>query len=390
MKNALRMYLKKPQSKIAVIIALMAQLIFCIVWMTAYDGVLDRVNHLKIAIVNENGEFGSNIAKQLQSNLPFEVSTASQEAAMDDLVQRKVHLVLTIPDKFQQSLTTPGMQAHLSYTINESNPQLTKNVMQTIITKVTDELNRNASLQGTEAVLQQLKLPPQQAEQTAISILNKVDSNVKSLNPVNGMHNQMVPMMLVLASYVGAMMMAMNIHQVAESIGSAVSKWHHFAVRVLVIVVAAALISIVGSSLIAALGGQMESGFASFWLFHFLTLFTFMLFAQMFLIVMGMAGMFLNMTVLSLQLVTSGTIVPRQMLSGFYQSLGHYLPATYAVEGIMNLQFGGVHTGEDVEVLFVIIVSTVLLSLLVTALKKQAKPAQTDSAPAAELSAANS
>ncbi|CAN7763872.1 ABC transporter permease [Paenibacillus sp. LjRoot153] len=373
MKKAIIMYFKKPQTTIAVVVALMAQLIFCVVWMTAYDGVLDRVNHLKIAIVNEDGEFGKTIEKQLQSNFPFEIITSTKEKAMDELMLRDVHLIVTIPEKFGQSLTSPGTQAKLSYIMNESNPQLTKSVMQTIVTKVTNELNHNVSLQGTEVALQQLKLPTDQAQRTAQNLLNKVGSEVESLHPVNGMQNQMVSMMLILASYVGAMLMAMNVHQVSETIGALISKWQHFAVRSLLIVFAALLISIVGSSLIASLGGQMESGFGSFWLFHFLTLLTFMFFAQMFLMAMGMAGMFLNMAVLSLQLVTSGTIVPKQMLSGFYQWLGQFLPATYAVEGIMNLQFGGVNTDKDIWTLFVTSLICVIISLVVTILKKQEK-----------------
>jgi len=194
------------------------------------------------------------------------------------------------------------------------------------------------------------------------------------------MHNQMVPMMLVLASYVGAMLMAMNIHQASESIGAALSKGQHLAVRSAVIVIAAFLISIAGSSLIAALGGQMESGFGMFWLFHFLTLITFMFFAQMFLVVLGMAGMFLNMAVLSLQLVTSGTIVPREMLSDFYQWLGQYLPATYAVEGIMNLQFGGMNTAQDVWTLLAVIGASLIITIAVAIAKKQNNPQHTATA----------
>jgi uncharacterized phage infection (PIP) family protein YhgE len=101
---------------------------------------------------------------------------------------------------------------------------------------------------------------------------------------------------------------------------------------------------------------------------------TFMFFAQMFLIVMGMAGMFVNMSMLSLQLVSSGTVVPNQMLSGFYQAIAHYLPATYSVEGLMNLQFGGIHTLYDVGLLIVFSICSVCIGLAVTMLKKQVKP----------------
>ncbi|AHV95749.1 YhgE/Pip domain-containing protein [Paenibacillus sabinae] len=371
MKNLVKTYVKKPQTILAVVVALMAQLIFCLVWMTAYDGVLDRTDHLKVAIVNEDGEFGKNIENQLSGTLPFEVTAMSKEQAMDGLVHRNVHLILTIPDQFGEKLTTPGTQAVLTYSINESNPQLTKSVMQTVITKVTNEMNRNASLQGTQMVLEQLKLPSNQASQTAESLLNKIGSDVKSLNPVNGMHNQMVPMMLVLASYVGSMLMAMNIHQASEAVGSALTKWQHFRFRLLINGFAAALISIVGSSLIAVFGGQMESGFGLFWMFHFLTMLTFLFVAQLFLTIFGMAGMFINMTMLSMQLVTSGTIVPRQMLSHFYQSLGSFLPATPAVEGIMNLQFGGQDTAKDVWLLLLTILVSVSITVVITFLKKQ-------------------
>jgi YhgE/Pip-like protein len=353
----------------------MAQFIFCVFWMTAYDGVFDRTNHLKISIVNEDGEFGKGIEQQLKSNLPFEMTSLSKEDAMQELEQRNIHLIITIPEKFGETLKTPGAKAKISYTMNESNAQLPKGIMQTVTTKVTNELNANASLQGTQMVFEQLKMPSQQASQTAQNILNKVESEVTSLHPVKGMHNQMVPMMLLLGSYVGAMLMAMNMHQVSLAIGSVLTKGQHFAVRTLFVGIASIIVSLVGSSIIAAFGGQMESGFVSFWLFHWLTVMTFMFFAQMFLMVMGMAGMFVNMSMLSLQLVSSGTIVPKEMLSGFYQGVAHFLPATYSVEGVMNLQFGGIHTLHDAGLLIVFSLSSVCIGFAATMLKKPIKPA---------------
>ncbi|WP_438349415.1 YhgE/Pip domain-containing protein [Paenibacillus sp. FA6] len=371
MKKAILAYVKKPQTILAIVVALMAQLIFCAFWMTAYDGVLERTNHLKVAIVNEDGEFGQTIVQQLQGKLPFETITMTQEDAIHDLKQRNVHLIVTIPDNFGQSLQTPETKAKISYTLNESNSQITKGAMQSVVTTLTNELNHNAALQGTQMVLEQFNLPSEQASQTAQGILNKVEADLQSIYPVNGMNNQMIPMMLVLASFVGAMLMAMNVHQVSMTIGSEISKWQHFIARALLNVIGAVIVSLAGSSLILALGGQMESGFNSFWLFHFLTILTFMFFAQMFLLVLGMAGMLANMAMLSLQLVTSGTIVPREMLSDFYQSLGQLLPATYAVEGLMNLGFGGIDTHKDVLALLVTLLCSVGVGLVVTLIKKQ-------------------
>lgn len=381
LKHALKTYLNKPQTKIAVVVALTAQFIFCIIWMTAFDGVLDRTSQLKIAIVNEDGEFGKGIEQQLTSSLPFEMASLSKEDAIRELEQRHIFLVITIPEKFGETLITPDAKAKILFTLNESNAQLPKGIMQNVVTNVTNALNAYASLQGAQMIFEQLHMPSNQASQTAHTILNKVESEVTSLHPVQGLNNQMVPMMLVLGSYVGAMLMAMNLNQVSLAIGPALTKGQHFAVRTLLVVIASIIVSLVGSFIILVFGGQMESGFASFWLFHWLTVMTFMFFAQMILIVVGMAGMFVNMAVLSVQLVSSGTIVPKQMLSGFYQAIAHYLPATYSVEGLMNLQFGGTHTLYNAGMLIVFTIGSVGIGFAVTMLKKQAKPigiAETD------------
>lgn len=370
MRNAMKAYFSKGQTILAIVVALIAQIIFNICWMTAYNGVYDRVDHLKIAIINEDGETGNAIVEQLKGKLPFEISTPAKTEALEGLELRKIHLVITIPQKFGESLQTPGEKAKISYTYNQSNPQVTKSAMETVISKLSAQLNQDAALQGTKVVFDQLTKSSEKAEQMAQSILNKVETNIESLHPVKGMHNQMVPMMLVLGSYVGAMLMAMNVHQVSMRIGSSISKWGHFGVRTFIILSGAFLISLVGSTLIYLLDGQMESGFLQYWLFHFITTMTFMFVAQMFLLLLGMAGMFVNMAMLSLQLVTSGTIVPRDMLSDFYHVLGTYLPATYAVDGLFNLGFGGIHTRQDVEVLILIMLCSMMIGFAAIFLKK--------------------
>ncbi|MEK0317254.1 YhgE/Pip domain-containing protein [Cohnella sp. 56] len=360
MKQAFLTYIKKPQTIVAIVVALMAQIIFIVCWMTSYDGVLDRTSHLRIAVVNEDGAAGEAIVAQLKK-MPFEMVTPSKTEALKQLDERTTHLIVTIPAQFAESLGSADAKTAIQFTVNQANPQVTKGVVDSVVAKLSAQLNQMASPNAA----------PIGAETTVI-------------HPVDGMNNQMVPMMIVLASFVGAMLMAMNVHQVSMSIGQSISFKQHFAARALLILCGALLISIAGSSLMLALGGQMESGFGAFWLFHFLILLTFMFFAQMFLIALGMAGMFANMAMLSLQLVTSGTIVPRQMLSAFYQSLGHYLPATYAVEGLMDLGFGVPFLAQDVLALGAILLASAGISWAVL----WAKSRRTGQAANAGLAAA--
>lgn len=76
--------------------------------------------------------------------------------------------------------------------------------------------------------------------------------------------------------------------------------------------------------MVVALGGHVEKGFMALWSFESLFLLTFAFVAQMFLTLFGNAGMLFNIAMLSLQLVSSGAIVPRELLSNFYHSLSNF------------------------------------------------------------------
>lgn len=56
MLQALRALFKKPPVIVGIATALMFQVIFSVIWMTAYSGVNDRTKELTVAIVNEDGE----------------------------------------------------------------------------------------------------------------------------------------------------------------------------------------------------------------------------------------------------------------------------------------------------------------------------------------------
>ncbi|MFE4709810.1 YhgE/Pip domain-containing protein [Paenibacillus sp. NPDC056722] len=376
MLNALKAYLKKPATIVGIVMLLMFQVIFSIIWMTGYKGINENTSKLSIAIVNEDQGAGAKISEQLAASLPFHMITGmSLEEAKGSLERREVQMVLQVPADFSQQLQSQGQQAELRYTINESNPMMIKSVMQSVAAQITATVGKQVTIQGTEAVLKQANVPAAQAQGIAQGVVDKVNANMTFTNPVQGMNNQMVPMMMVLASFVGAMIMGMNFQQATDTIGPGISKWSKFGARVVINVSSAVVVSLIGSSLIAGLGGQHAGGFISVWLFQALFLLTFMFFAQMFLIVFGMAGMLFNMTLLSLQLVSSGAMVPRELLSGFYQGLGHYLPATYAVDGLMNLLFGGPSVVSDVLLLVAILAASLFVSLAATGLRKQTQRA---------------
>ncbi|MGH0500357.1 hypothetical protein ACQVPI_29555 [Bacillus wiedmannii] len=101
--------------------------------------------------------------------------------------------------------------------------------------------------------------------------------------------------------------------------------------------------------------------------------FVFLSLTQMFITVFGNAGMIFNIISLSLQLVSSGVIVPHEMLSKTYQTIGELFPATYAANGYYTIIFGGVSLGENIISLLVIILVTQLVAVITVSIKEIVK-----------------
>lgn len=372
MRNALQAFMKRPTTWVGILTALMFQVIFSVIWMTGYNGVTDRTDQLRIAIVNEDVAMGQAITANMQENLPFDiVESDSLEKAREELNERDLQMVVYIPADFSQKATDANGQGSLIYYMNESNPALIKSIMSGAATQITAEVNKQAVAIGIQKTLAGANVPEAQATATSASLSERVTSDIQSSNVVQGMNNQMVPMMMVLASYVGAMIMGMNLEQSSMGVAAQAGKWRRFAARSVINVAAAVVVSLVGATLLVSLGGQVEQGFLHLWGFQLLFLLTFMFVSQMFLYLFGMAGMLFNIMLLSAQLVSSGAIVPRELLSDFYTGLGAALPATYAVEGNMNILFGGPGVGSEVTILLLIALVAIAVSAAAVGLKSK-------------------
>ncbi|OAS19295.1 YhgE/Pip domain-containing protein [Paenibacillus oryzisoli] len=373
MGSSIAAFLKPATTKVGIITAITFQLLFSIIWMTGYSGVSDNTKNLKIAIVNEDGAMGGKIVQNLQGNLPFQTEViASNEEAQNKLNSREVQMVMHISPDFSKKLQTPGQTAPISYTVNESNPSMTKSIMQAVANNITATVNKEAVAAGASAVLTQMnpQLPAEQATQIAQGLASKVSSDIQSTNKVKDMPNQMLPMMLVLASIVGTMIMGMNFSVSTNLLGASLSKTQKLAARIGITVIAAIVVGLISAVMVVSLGGHVEKGFVVLWGFESLFLLTFALVAQMFLTLFGNAGMLFNIAMLSLQLVSSGAIVPRELLSDFYHSISNFFPATYAVNGLMNILFGGPGVGSEVGFLFVIAAAALVIDIFVVFVKK--------------------
>ncbi|SDT02505.1 YhgE/Pip C-terminal domain-containing protein [Paenibacillaceae bacterium GAS479] len=371
MAQAIMTFLKRPTTIAGFAVALVMQIIFSVLWMTGYDGIGGRANELGIAVVSDDRKAGDAVAEQLVSTLPFQMKRVNSiDEAKNMLDERNVHLIVYFPADFTAKAADAKEGAAIQYWINESNPVNVKGIMSGVISQITQSVNSQTTATGISSVLSAQGMDKTAANAAAGQLSTRVHAETNSMHAVPNFKDQMVPMMIVLASWVGAMIMAQNFNASSMAIGASVGKWKKFGAQLVVTIVAGLVISLVSASLLAALGDKMESGFLAFWLFELLMLLTFMLTAQMFIYVLGMAGMLLNVLFMSLQLVSSGTTVPRELLPPFFHDIGTFLPATYSIQGIMNLLFGGPSSSQDVLILVMMAAAALIISIAAVGLRK--------------------
>lgn len=356
---------------IGIAAAIAFQLIFFSVWMTAYDGVNDRVTNLSIGIVYEDDSFD----QSFQEKIPFETATyQSVEHAKSAMNERKIDMVIQIPQDFTESIVT-GDKAQIHYFINQANGTLAKSTMENVASKLSAQLNEEIYSLQINAFKNEFS---DVIEESVLLMLDAlmdapVEETIIKTNDVEGFAANLIPLMVIISSFVGAMVMIMQIEAAAQSVKTIVSKWSLFFARQIINLGVAFLLPLLTIGLMSIFDITSDLSFITIYLFQFMMFWAFLSFAQIFVLLFGNAGMVFNILALSLQLVTSGVLVPRIMLSDWYFKIGTFLPATYGADGYYTIIFGGTDASivDNSLTLLVVIAVTLCISLLTIWIKKE-------------------
>ena len=183
-----------------------------------------------MAIVNEDQQSGTEFVEKLQEQLPFNIVTdESLEQAKTGLEDRDIHMVIRIPGDFTEKLSEQSGKAQLEYLINESNPTTITSSMKSVAAEITAQISAQVQAQSFEAVLNGMQVPADQSKQIVESTTGKVSSNIVMSNPQPaGMQNQMAPMFITMALYVGAMIYAMQSVGGMQQLRAQMGKWKAF------------------------------------------------------------------------------------------------------------------------------------------------------------------
>lgn len=365
--DTLKQFLKRPGTYVGMVVALSFQLIFFCVWLTAYDGVNERADQMRIAIVNEDGNIGSKIAEGLQRNLPFQVKKErSMEKANEEMNDHVYDMIIEIPASFSKDINEIG-KANLNFHINQANAMMAKQMMEGAAKQIRDNVNKEIASHKEQAIVGKLQAVGSENVEVIKGLTgDSIDFTVHKVNDAKGFSVNMVPLMMVLASFVGAMIMSMELSKVAKEVKNG---WSNFVSRQIINGTVSILLACITIGLMKGFQIEIHEAVWSIWVFQAIVFFAFLSLTQMFITVFGNAGMIFNIISLSLQLVSSGVIVPHEMLSKTYQTIGELFPATYAANGYYTIIFGGVSLEKNIISLLVIILVTQLVAVITVSIK---------------------
>ncbi|WP_336825153.1 ABC transporter permease [Sporosarcina sp. USHLN248] len=373
---------------LGIIAAVMFQIIFFSIWLTAYKGVQDRTDSLTIGIVNEDEEIGEQMIHELEQSLPFQVKQFnSLQIAQKEMNDRTIEMVIQIPSDFSSSIIA-AEQPSIIYWINQATATFSKTMMETASLHITDEVNTTLYGMQTQSTISvfneqlgQLPLDEKVAQaigesvQMAVGSLhpNIVEEKINKTNAVDDFSANLVPLMVIISSFAGAMVMIMQINEASHSIKQMHSKWSLFIGMQLINIGVAFILPFLTIGLMYLFGIEIQEPLIVVYLFQAIMFLSFLCFAQLFVVLLGNVGMLFNILLLSLQLVTSGVLVSTKLLPNAYSKLSTILPATYGADGYYSIVFGG-RDGilmENIGILLMITAIALLISVVAIAARKE-------------------
>ncbi|MFK5706889.1 YhgE/Pip domain-containing protein [Lysinibacillus boronitolerans] len=354
--TGLQALLRVRETYIGIVATIAFQLIFFTIWMTAYDGVNERAEQLSIGLVVEDSAMGQQVAQNIKGSIPFSMEDyPTMKKAESALNERQINMIMQIPADFTNQIQA-GKEAEIIYAINQANASVAKNMMEGVAKQLTEEINQALyPMQQNQAVevfaqqFAQLPFEQQTAQQITTSVKTTVmnvkdhvvDGTIIKTNNVKGFAANFVPLMVIISSFVGAMVMIMQHQQAAQLVQESLSKWQLFLARQLLNVGVAFTLPFITIGLMHLFNIASQESLLSIYFFQSVMYLAFLSLAQVFVIAFGNMGMVFNICALSLQLVTSGVLVPKTMLSEGYKQVAAMLPATYGADGYYTIIFGG-------------------------------------------------
>lgn len=339
------------------------------IFLAGYTAIPGNIDRLPVAIVNDDaGEYGKTIEKSLVKQLPFkEIDTdISNKKAQGKLSDTDLALVIHIPESFSKDLQSGKTTAKIDFSYNESTATAASSSIASVAKTINDQLNANFAEQTAVGMLQGMQIPEEQAKAMAKQIESSYEGNIKVMNDVpDGMHNNMLPMFLTMALYVGAMIAAMQlVGQFRENRNKA-SKKRLFAYMQITSLIIGVIAGVISTGIAFAVADVDNSLFMQVWGQQILVYWACFNFTSIMVFLLGDGGMVLNIPILLSQTIANGATVAYDMMYAPFQWIAHISPMFYSVQAYYSNLFGSNATTPFILGLLAVGVGSMLIDMLI-------------------------
>lgn len=315
--------LKISQTRTGLIFAFGLPLLFCLVWLTGYHGATDRLDQLRIGIVNEDGAAGQTIEQALSKNVPYQIETyTSLSEGQQQMNEGAVGMIISIPENFTADVDKG--QGTLNYYISQANADIAVSILE----GSAEEISSSIGIELFNDTRQELV-------KTDVSITNSISNFAVS----------MLPMILGFVTYIAVMTMNIQLNLSSMMLKRNYGKWQIFWARQLLLLAVSVLapLLITGTAMLFV---DPAASFGKMWGFHTLVYIACICLTQMSFALFGARGALINTALVPFQLMTAGSIIPAAMLTPLYRHIGEFLPASNAIQGYLRLIYSGASIGS--------------------------------------------
>lgn len=348
------------------------------IFLPGYTAIPGNIDQLPIAIINDDkGEYGEMIADQLQTNLPFqEINTSiTNDQAIKQLEKNDLALVVHIPETFSEDMQNGEVSSSIDFTVNEAGATVVSSTMTSVVTEINNQLSAQFSQQTAQGILMNFNVPEAQAAEMAEMIESSYVGNLVSINEIpDGMHNNMLPMFLTMAGYVGAMIAALQlVAAFKESRGKASRKklFLYVQLTALIIAVLSSLAAMGIAYLVNQPSGELFFSMFGQQILNYIVAFNF---TAMFVFLIGEGGMILNIPVLLMQTLANGATISRDMMYAPYEWMSYISPMYYSVQAYYANLFGSNSASPYIWGMVAVGLGAMLINALIIAFVHKSVP----------------
>ena len=247
--------------------------------------------------------------------------------------------------------------------------------MSSVVKEINAQLSTSFSEQTAQGVLMSMNVPEDQAKEISKQIEESYVGNYVVVNDVpDGMHNNMLPMFLTMACYVGAMIAAMQlVGSFKMFLGEApkIRLFGYVQLSALIIAVLGTIAALIITYLVA------DVDTATIWKVALQQILLYMVafnFCAMFTFLVGEAGMILNIPVLLVQTIANGATMPRDMMYAPFEVMSYITPMYHSVQSYFAIFFGSTDPVPHIWGLAAVGAGALVINLLIVTFLHRQKP----------------